>query len=815
MPHHNPLASAIALAIAGLAVPAFAAEPADRLDTVVVVGTHRSDVTALQSAAPVDVLSGEKLQETGASDLSAALTALSPSFSFPQSPQGAFAGSIAQGASLRGLASDQVLVLVNGKRRHTSANVTRQGLVNARGAAAVDLSLIPLSAIERVEILRDGAAAQYGSDAIAGVINIVLKERDEGGNAGYRFGGYKKGDGLQRKLSGWKGFALPNDGFLTLAFDAGSQDPASDTRDDNRLFYPGSTRIDTPREQNNRHRNWRWGSGNVSDQYNFTANAEMGLSEGLSAYGFATYAHKNTDAENFFDPPTTLRNNYGSVALARYPDGRLPVTRYGLEDVAVTGGLRFEDQALGKFDLALNYGDNRVDSTDRDAINPSWGSASPSTIYTGRREADQTNLTLDWTRDFANDWLFKPLTVSAGLAWRQEHYDLSEGDAAGWSNGPLFNTIDPITGRRIPGYYSGITQVDAVSLDRRVIGAYFDVEAQLTEKFQAGVAVRSEHYSDFGDTTNGKLSLRYDFTPQIAARASASTGYRAPSLVQSGLSSFSVQVVEQPPGSGNWVEVQQRTLRADSPEAALLGGKALKPEESTNFSVGLVWRPLPNASVTLDAYRIDIDNRITLSDQLPAAVVGPIFAGTPYANIQSAAFYTNIADTRTDGFELAGHYQLDAGRWGRVDFNGGYARNNTRITGLDDVGSIPGNQIIGRNTQGLIEDGTPEDKLTLSANWLYDGWSVTVAQRRYGEWKNRNAANPTLDQTFSPQWVTDLDVSYRFDLGLTLSAGAINLFDSHPDKLEGAQLYGVPKYSITSPEGAQGAFYYTSVSYDF
>ena len=261
--------------------------------------------------------------------------------------------------------------------------------------------------------------------------------------------------------------------------------------------------------------------------------------------------------------------------------------------------------------------------------------------------------------------------------------------------------------------------------------------------------------------------------------------------------------------------MQQRTLRADSPEAALLGGKSLKPEESTNFSVGLVWRPLPNASLTLDAYRIDIDNRITLSDQLPSSVVTPIFAGTPYANIQSAAFYTNIADTRTDGVELAGHYQLELGRWGRLDLNGGYARNNTRITGLDDVGGIPGNQIIGRNTQGLIEDGTPKDKLTLSANWLYDGWSLTVAQRRYGEWKNRNAANPTLDQTFSPQWVTDLDLSYRFDLGLTLSAGAINLFDSHPDKLKGAQLYGVPKYSITSPEGAQGAFYYTSVSYDF
>ncbi|WAF83247.1 TonB-dependent receptor [Metapseudomonas otitidis] len=816
------LASAIALAISSLALPGHAAEsstgPAangERLGTVVVVGTRRSDLTALESAAPVDVLSGEQLQETGAQDLSGALTALSPSFSFPQSPQGAFAGSIAQGASLRGLASDQVLVLVNGKRRHTSANVTRQGLVNGRGAAAVDLSLIPLAAIQRVEILRDGAAAQYGSDAIAGVINIVLKEKDDGGNLGYRFGGYDKGDGLSRKLSGWKGFALPNDGFVTLAFDAGSQDPASDTNPDNRIFYPGSTSTNTPREQNNPNRTWRWGAGNVSDQYNLTGNGEIGLGQGLTAYGFATYAHKNTDAESFFDPPTTLRNNYGSVALARYPDGRVPITRYTLEDYALTAGLRYEDEALGRFDLALNHGDNSVKSTDRNAINPSWGTNSPEKIYTGERDAAQTNLTLDWTRDFPTDLLYKPLTLSAGLAWRKETYELSAGEAAGWQNGPLFNTLDPVTGRRLPGYYSGITNVDAVSLDRKVWGAYVDVEGQVTEKFQAGVAARTEHYSDFGDTTNGKLSLRYDFTPEIAARATASTGYRAPSLVQSGLSSFSVQVVEQPTGSGNWVEVQQRTLRADSPEAALLGGKALKPEESTNYSLGLVWRPLDNAAFTVDAYRIDIQNRITLSDQLPASVVGPIFAGTPYANIQSAAFYTNVADTRTRGIEFTGSYQWNLQQAGRLNLSAGYSRNRTEITKLRDVGNIAGSQIIGRNTQGLIEEGTPDDKLTLSANWLYEGWGITLAQRRYGEWKSLNASNPALDQTFSAQWVTDLDLSYSFQQGLKVSVGAINLFDSHPDKLEGAQLYGVPKYSITSPEGAQGAFYYTSVSYDF
>jgi iron complex outermembrane receptor protein len=817
----NLLSAAVAVALSSTTLPTVAAtqktsaDSEPQLDSVVVVGTRRSDVTALQSAAPVDVISGEKLLETGAQDLSGALTALSPSFSFPQSPQGAFAGSIAQGASLRGLASDQVLVLVNGKRRHNSANLTRQGLVNGRGTAGVDLSLIPLSAIQRVEILRDGAAAQYGSDAIAGVINIVLKEKDDGGSAGYRFGGYDKGDGIQRKLSGWKGFSLPNDGFVTASFDAGSQDPASDTNPDNRKFYTTSPSVNTPREQNDSHRTWRWGSGNISDNYNFLLNSEIGVGEGLTAYGFTTYSHKNTDAENFFDPQSVLYSNYGSVAAQRYPTGRVPITRYTLEDYAITGGLRYENEQLGKFDLAANYGNNTVDSTDRNAINPSWGLASPSKIYTGSREADQSNLTLDWVRDFPTDLLFKPLTLSAGLAWRKEGYELSEGDAAGWRTGPLLNTIDPITGRRLPGYYSGITQVDATSIDRRVLGAYIDAEAQITEQFQAGLAARSEHYDDFGDTTNGKLSLRYDFTPELAARATASTGYRAPSLVQNGYSSFSVQVVEQPSGSGNWVEVQQRTLRADSPEAAALGGKALKPEESTNYSLGLVWRPLPNASVTIDAYRIDIENRITLSDQLPAAVVGPIFAGTPYANIQSAAFFTNVADTRTRGVELTGNYRWDLQQLGKLDLSLGFSKNHTDITELRDVGKIRGDQIVGRVTQGLIEDGTPETKLTLGANWQYGGWGVSLAERRYGEWKSLNATNPALDQTFSAQWVTDLDLSYKFQQGLKVSVGAINLFDSHPDEIESGILYGVNKYSTTSPEGAQGAFYYTSVSYDF
>ncbi len=792
----NVLAGAVALAALNPSSLAFAQDSREtrvedeQLDSVVVIGTRRSDVTALQSSAPVDVISAAQLQDSGAANLGQALASLLPSFSFPQNVNGAFAQEVPPGVSLRGLGSDQVLVLVNGKRRHTGSTVTRQNYA-AKGGVPVDISLFPLDAIERVEVLRDGASAQYGSDAIAGVINIVLKGADQGGKLGYRLGEYKKGDGLSRKLSGWKGFALPGDGFLTVSFDAGESDPANDTNPDNRV--PASNPL----------RDWRFGVGKVSDQYNLLLNSEASLSERLSAYGFATWSHKNSDAEASLVLPGDRRN-----IAAVYPNGYWPVTRYRLEDYAATTGLRFEDPGLGKFDLSANYGRNEVDSTYYDTLNASWGPTSPTRFDTGSRINSQANLGLDWVKDFEVDGLHGPLTLSSGLAYRWEQYELQAGEAAAsenrWYPHPAGGFYTPAS--------SGITPVDAGRLSRNVFGGYVDVEAQVTEKFNAGVALRSEHYSDFGDTTNGKLSLRYDFTPKVALRGSLSTGYRAPSLVQAGYQASGIQIVQT---GAVYDSVLQRTLRADGPIAAALGGKALKPEQSKNISVGLVLRPLPEASITLDAYRIDINDRITPSENLTGADVVAALAAAGITGVNSATFFTNVLDTRTKGLELGGKYRLTLPR-GTLDLSAGFAHTETEVTNARDVGRFASSRIMGRTAIGVLEDNVPENKLIWGLHYAFNGFEANFNQRRYGEYTTRGTTAST-DQTFSAQWISDLDLSYRFAAGLRVAVGAQNLFDSHPDKLDatGSGPYGIAKYSTVSPEGHQGAFYYTNLSYAF
>lgn len=791
------------------------AASAGPLDAVVVTGTRRSNTTQLQSSAPVDVLTGKDLEATGAADLSRALISLSPSASFPSTPNGSFASSIPAGASLRGLSSDQVLVLINGKRRHVGANFTRQALAGGRGSAAVDLSLIPVAAIERVEILRDGAAAQYGSDAIAGVINIVLKGRDSGGAIGYRYGEYaNRNGGEQHTLSGWKGISLANDGFLTLSFDAGVRDFANNTNPDERLAA------------NHPYKDWKFGAPRVNDQFNLLANAEVPVNADLSLYAFATVSHRESIGEGFYESNTTNSALVRSAAFqSRYPFGRIPVTVYELDDAALNVGARFGDKELGRFDLHANIGQNTVKSVDKNGLNPSWGPNSPSTYDTGERTHTQANLGLDYVRDLPVSAFAGPLTLSAGLAYRWEEYDLTAGDPIAYTRGPFYQVGAP--GVAVPEIYSGITDQDARTISRNVWGGFVGLEANVTEKLNLGLALRSEHYSDFGGTTTGKGSARYDFTPEFAVRSTYSTGYRAPSIVQLGYSAFSVQTANI---GGVFTDVQQRTLLPGSPIAELLGGKALKPEESENVSLGFVWRPTANASATFDAYQIDIRNRVLLSENLSTTTIpalGPILA--PFG-INNAAFFTNVLDTRTRGFELSVKYRLDLVSRGRLDLSAGFAAADTEITKARNVVTpngtvIPSDRIVGRNTRGLVEDITPNTKFTLGANWRIAQWEVTSAARRYGKWINR-ATDARDDQTFDPQWVFDLDVAYHFSgplRGLKASVGAINLFDSYPDKTRRllnssgalASVGGVTKYSFNAPEGGLGAFYYTSLNYSF
>lgn len=482
--------------------------PSPLLDRVVAIGTRRNDATALTSAAPVDVIDATELIKTGATSLNQALFQLLPSFNFPQN-QSATHGQNPKGVSLRGLSPDQTLILVNGKRRHASAVVNITSGVSFIGAQQVDLDMIPLSAIDHVEVLRDGASAQYGSDAVAGVVNIVLKERDSGGQIATQLGKYSQGDGFNKSADGWYGLGLPGDGFLTLSFNGLNNKP-TDIGDS----YFADGQVQDP----------RWG-GASREKFNLAGNAEIGLDEHWRLYGFATYGRD----KSINNTPPLLAGNPNNVSDI-YPDGTIPKYRYRYEDAALTLGARFEDDAIGRFDLSAGYGRDEHDELAFNTVNPSYGAASPTRFDVATLINEQTNLSLDYARELPFAWSANPVTLSAGVAWRDERYRLQAGDFASYSYGG----IDGVQVGAVQA--SGLQPDDAGTYTRDVAGVYFGLENQLTDKLQLGLAGRSEHYSDFGSATTGKLSARYELTPQVGVRATVNNAYRAPTLGQIGTS---------------------------------------------------------------------------------------------------------------------------------------------------------------------------------------------------------------------------------------------------------------------------------------
>ncbi|OTG84149.1 TonB-dependent receptor [Acinetobacter sp. ANC 4558] len=787
------------------------------LESVVVTGSRRAVKSALDAPAPVDIITPQALLNTGEFDLSKALAKISPSVTLPTSPAGGFGAAVAPGIALRGLTSDQTLILINGKRRHTSAYFTRQNYAGGRGAAGADLSLIPISAVERIEILRDGAAAQFGSDAIAGVVNIILKTRDSGANLTYQGGGFTQGDGEQHKILGWKGLALPNDGSLTLAFDAGRRGSSNNTLADNRKFYNNLSNPNHKYDENNTpYRNWKFGAPELKDQFNLSFNADLPLTETASLYGFGTYGHRKTRGENFYEPPSsTSAINKSPYFQEIYPDGRIPVSVISVDDFAVTVGGKSGTQKTGKIDAFATYGHNKVHSQQENGFNPSYGVRSPTEYSLGNNLFSQLNTGVDYSRDFNTSWLFSPLTISTGALYRWEEYKQQAGNPVAYTRGSFY---DPV---KAPNIYAGITDQDVRSIHRDVYGAYLDLEADIVKDLNAGVALRSEHYSDFGSTTNGKLTLKYNIDPQFSIRGSASTGYRAPSLAQLGYSTYSVQTVQGT--DGIWRDVQQRTLVAGSEAAQLVGGKKLKSEKSTNYSFGFVWEPLAKTAFTLDIYQINIKDRILLSDNISGSLVTNAFAGTAYSNINNVAFFNNLLDTRTRGLEFTAKHDLDLNDYGNLKLNLGFALNDNKITKARDAVTSKGDVIssaliAGRNTRSLIESAAPKNKLTIGTIWDKNEWSVSSNLRRHDKWTILNNTNTFLDQTFSPQWVLDLDVGYKADQfvkGLKLNVGAVNLFNSHPDRTKSQDPYGVVKYSFNAPEGSFGTYVYGRVSYDF
>ncbi|WP_046657775.1 TonB-dependent receptor plug domain-containing protein [Lysobacter capsici] len=782
-PRH-PLALGLLLALSASVAQAQDAAPRSdpkTLDQVIVTGTRVSDRTVAESTAPIDIITPETLEATGTVELASALARALPSLNFPR-PAITDGTDAVRPAQLRGLAPDQVLVLVNGKRRHTTALINLNGS-QGRGSSPVDLNAIPIASIERVEVLRDGASAQYGSDAIAGVVNIVLKGSDSGGSIAARYGQYSAGDGEQYQLSGDAGFKLGENGKLHLAAQGGHQDQTNRARP-----FQGVV------EQ-------RYGDPEI-DQGAISYNGEYSPTDYLTFYSFGSYSKRDVLSNGYFrfagDP-----RNIPSI----YPNGFLPQIHNISKDRAAVVGLRSETAGGTQIDLSYNYGHNGLTFDIENTLNRSLGPTSPTNFYAGALEVTQHVLNLDFTKSVDFGWQY-PVTFAWGAEWRGEEFSERAGEPLSYANGGL----PASNGQVIPGaqVFSGFRASDAGDFDRHSYSAYIDAEADLTEKFSAGVAARFESYSDFGDTTSGKLSARYAFTDKVALRATASTGFRAPSLQQQFFQSIATNFI-----SG--VPFEIGTFRVDNPAAVALGSEALKAEESTNYSLGLVLQPADGLYITVDAYKIEVEDRILLSENLTSAAVRNYLQANGYPGIGGGRYFTNAVDTDTQGVDVVATqaWDLDSGKF---NLTLGYNYSKTEIDKIAPnparLAAIDPNAVrIGRTEIGRITKGAPKDKFFLTGDWKTGNWGFAATATRYGEFTELHASDPLQDQTFGASWTLDLAASYRLN-NWEFTLGGDNVLNEYPDEsklVRGTRNY-LP-YNTASPYGFNGAFGYFKIGY--
>jgi len=757
-----------------------------RLDTVIVTGTRAQERTASASLSPIDVISGDSLRSSGSNELGTVLARLIPSINFPR-PSLVDGAELTRPAQLRGLSPDQVLVLVNGKRRHTSAFVNLGGAVG-RGSAPADLNAIPLSAIDHIEVLRDGASARYGSDAIAGVINIILKNADHGGSISTKYGEYKKGDGIQRQVAGNSGFALGANGFLNLSAEGANNDYTDRAGDDFRAASIGSTTYGQ--------HVFRQGEPET-EEGKLEFNSEYSFNDAAEFYTFGGYSKRRGETAAFYRASNASNNN-----RAIYPNGYLPLINGTLEDTSLVVGLRGELVDNWHYDVSANYGKNSYELGTK-TINTSLGLNTPHSFDNGTLTNDQKQLSLDLSREFSLGWLPYPVSVAFGTEYLRQGYQIEAGQPESYYQ----------TGSSGLG---GFRDSDAGSTSRNNFAQYLDLETNFTEKLAVSAAVRHEDYSDFGSNVSGSLSARYDFTPQVALRGSVSTGFRAPSLAQQNFAFTSSQLI------GSTIQ-ESGTFPANSQVAKLLGAEDLEAEKSRNYSLGLVLEPLDNLTVTADVYRIDIRDRVSLSSNLVLNNTAINYLkdnGVGNINYTSARYFTNATDTSTDGVDLVAsyRYQLDNGiRWNSTV---GYNYNHTKVTDvkanpaiLDQLG-VNLVRVDRRERIGLLGDTTPQHKLSLANDFNYGNWALHSNLVRYGEFTSYQT-DKINDQTFSAAWLLDLAVDYKLKNWL-FTLGGDNVTDKYPEKVNAyASSGGNLAYSTFSPYGYSGAFYYGKITYNW
>ncbi|MET0550937.1 MAG: TonB-dependent receptor [Xanthomonas sp.] len=790
-----PLVSAVLLALASANSLAQSQQAPTTLDNIIVTGTRIADRTVAESQSPIDIIAPEALQATGASDLASALGKLLPSLNFPR-PAINDGNDALRPATLRGLSPDAVLVLLDGKRYHTTSLVNYNPSVG-RGSAPADLNSIPMSAIARIEVLRDGASAQYGSDAIAGVINIVLKHGAKAGSNSVAVNGgiMDKGDGAQNGI----------DGSYGLAFGGTADGEAPGWA---RVSWNYQNAMNTNRAENTDKATTLAGAANPSGvPYERYGDPAVKTYQGLVNFGYALTPHVDLYGYANFSRREVLSNGYYRAwdnsdrnVQAVYPNGFLPQIYNPSNDRAAVLGVKGSTDNGWTWDVSADYGKNDVTFDLRNTINTNlyWSTgASPTRFNAGGFRNQQSALNADFSKSL--DWgLAYPVNLAFGAEYRQDKYAVVAGSPTSIYFDP--NAINPDTGAPYPGgsqVFPGLSPSVAGQFQRHSKAVYADLEADLTERLSGGVAARYEDYSDAGTTRSGKLSARYQLNDAFAVRGTLSNGFRAPSLAQQNYASVVTLPVDG-------VLSQIGTYRTSDPVAIALGAKPLSPEKSTNYSVGAVWQPGGGFNATLDLYQIRIWDQILYSDQISLA--------QPIGQVSAAQFFVNGATTRTRGVDWVNNYLLDLDRAGTLNLSFSANYNKIEILEISDPN-------FGRASQGLLTDATPRTKYVLSGDWSVAGWTLHGDATRYGAITRRgDDADGSQDQSFAARWLLNLSTSYAWH-DLTFTVGADNLTNQYPTRTALNNIYddrpnGL-QYSPLSPFGFNGRYWYGRVSYRF
>lgn len=787
---------------------------------IVITGVRGQERTVLDSPVPVDVFTAEQIAQSGTTgEFAQALQNITPSFNFPrQSNSGA--GDTVRAAQLRGLSPDQVLLLVNGKRYHTTSTPNLDTKIG-RGTAPVDFNTLPLNGIGRIEVLRDGAGAQYGSDAVAGVVNIGLDRLSSGGSIGVTYGlnvtnpsviDETLTDGGTLLIDAKIGTKLGESGFLTIGGDFLHQQGTNRAGyDDGGQFLTNGSYSDSRNDPFFGQRLFRVGDPEVTGGHLFY-NAETAIGA-ATFYSFGVAHYREALGANFFRWPVIVDGNGANYVSPNQPNGLggfRPKSDIRNRDLSVTAGLRGEAGGW-KLDGSVTYGRNWITSRLRESVNYSLGAASPNEFLLGKYRSDQFVVNLDANRQIDIGFA-SPLTIAAGVEYRRETWRSRPGDPASYAAGPL---AAPTSLGLQPGAQAGpgLTPEDARRFDRDVFAAYVEMSGELASTLFASVAGRIENYSDAGTNVAGKGALRWELTPGFALRGSVSNSFRAPSLAQIGASSTSLTF-----GEGGTLR-RVSTLPVDSPAARALGAVSIEPEESFNLSAGLTAEPIQGLRLSIDAFRILIDNRITLSERfdlsgLTAAKRTQLGLGS----YDAINFFTNAVDLKTQGIEAVAAYAGKLGS-GTLDLNLGYTYAKSSIRRVDAPPAVLGANGIAGGLIGLEERNTlttaaPRSKLILGAGWDNQVVGGLLRVTRFGSTVRQFdfGGGFAPRQRFGGEWQVDAELRYTFVEKATLALGVNNLFDNYPDPsigdINGA---GNLAYDILSPIGVNGRYLYARV----